>query len=296
MAVTRRAVLKGALASGVGVIAGSGGYGFLYERHQLEVTRATVRVVGLPPALAGLRIGFITDVHRSGLVSHDDVAQAVSALTIERPDLVILGGDYVTWGDRQYVRRSSGAAVRAAWRVRHPRQPRRRSRHAGGAWKVRRADVEGCTHAVADPQRNDRSGRHSFLDETPNRHRSPDARRRADDVPARARPAAVHRGGCARRAARAVRPHAWRPGGASSRRRPRRGEISRGRRARPARPDGHVREPGRGDDLPAGADQLSAGGGGAGPPACLNPPNTAWPASIQTQSTAANPACLSQTK
>ena len=103
MAVTRRAVLKGALASGVGVIAGSGGYGFLYERHQLEVTRATVRVVGLPPALAGLRIGFITDVHRSGLVSHDDVAQAVSALTIERPDLVILGGDYVTWGDRQYV-------------------------------------------------------------------------------------------------------------------------------------------------------------------------------------------------
>ena len=101
--MTRRAVLKGALASGVGVIAGSGGYGFLYERHQLEVTRATVRVVGLPPALAGLRIGFITDVHRSGLVSHDDVAQAVSALTLERPDLVILGGDYVTWGDRQYV-------------------------------------------------------------------------------------------------------------------------------------------------------------------------------------------------
>ncbi len=103
MAVTRRAVLKAALASGVGVIAGSGGYGFLYERHQLEVTRATVRVVGLPPALAGLRIGFITDVHRSRLVSHDDVAQAVSALTLERPDLVILGGDYVTWGDRQYV-------------------------------------------------------------------------------------------------------------------------------------------------------------------------------------------------
>jgi len=103
MAVTRRAVLKGALASGVGVVAGGGGYGFLYERHELEVTRTAVGVAGLPPALAGLRIGFITDVHRSRLVSHDDVAQAVSALTIERPDLVILGGDYVTWGDRQYV-------------------------------------------------------------------------------------------------------------------------------------------------------------------------------------------------
>jgi predicted MPP superfamily phosphohydrolase len=103
MAVTRRAVLKGVLASGVGVIAGGGGYGYLYERHELGVTRTAVPVVGLPPALAGLRIGLITDVHRSGLVSHDDVAQAVSALTLERPDLVILGGDYVTWGDRQYV-------------------------------------------------------------------------------------------------------------------------------------------------------------------------------------------------
>ena len=103
MAVTRRAVLKGVLASGVGVIAGSGGYGYVYERHELQVTRTAVPVVGLPPTLAGLRIGLITDVHRSGLVSHEDVAQAVSALSLERPDLVILGGDYVTWGDRQYV-------------------------------------------------------------------------------------------------------------------------------------------------------------------------------------------------
>ena len=31
-------------------------------------------------------------------------------------------------------------------------------------------------------------------------------------------------------------------------------------------------------------------------PACLNPPNTAWPACSQQQSTAANPACRSQTR
>jgi predicted MPP superfamily phosphohydrolase len=109
MAVTRRAVLKGVLASGVGVIAGSGGYGYIYERHELEVTRATVPVIGLPPALAGLRIGLMTDVHRSYWVSHDDVTHAVAKMMNEQPDLIVLGGDYVTWGDRNYVRPSAEA-------------------------------------------------------------------------------------------------------------------------------------------------------------------------------------------
>jgi uncharacterized protein len=103
MGVTRRAVLKALLATGTGALTGAGTYGYFFERHALVVTREIIPIVGLPPALAGFRIGLITDVHRSGLVSHEDVARAVNALTSERPDLVILGGDYVTWGDRQYV-------------------------------------------------------------------------------------------------------------------------------------------------------------------------------------------------
>ncbi len=55
MAITRRAVLRGALVAGAGTLAGAGAYGYAYERHALEVTRATVPVTGLPPALAGLR-------------------------------------------------------------------------------------------------------------------------------------------------------------------------------------------------------------------------------------------------
>src|SRR5262249_11966356 len=62
-----------------------------------------VAVDGLPPGLAGLRIGLLTDVHRSLLVSDDDVSAAVKALMGERPDLIVLGGDYVTWGDRRFV-------------------------------------------------------------------------------------------------------------------------------------------------------------------------------------------------
>ena len=77
MRVTRRAVLKGVLATGVGAVTGGGAYGYLYERHELEVTRATIPVIGLPPALGGLRIGLLTDVHRSRWVSHDDVMHAV---------------------------------------------------------------------------------------------------------------------------------------------------------------------------------------------------------------------------
>src|SRR6185436_14019295 len=103
MAITRREVLKAVAGTGVAVLGGTGAYGFLYERHAIELTRATVPVVGLPSGLIGLRIGLLTDVHRSRWVSHDDVIHAVAALMNEQPDLIVLGGDYVTWGDRQYV-------------------------------------------------------------------------------------------------------------------------------------------------------------------------------------------------
>lgn len=107
--MTRRAVLKGALVVGTGTLAGTGVYGYAYERHELEVTRATVPVTGLPAALAGLRVGLITDIHRSLFVSHNDVARAVAALMGEKPELIVLGGDYVTWRDRDYINPSAEA-------------------------------------------------------------------------------------------------------------------------------------------------------------------------------------------
>src|SRR6476661_8806526 len=109
MPVTRRALLKTLAAGGLGVIGGPAAYGYLYERHEISVTRATLPVTGLQPALAGLRIGLITDTHRSRWVSHDDIDRAVRALTAQHPDLIVLGGDYVTWGNRQYVAPSAEA-------------------------------------------------------------------------------------------------------------------------------------------------------------------------------------------
>jgi len=101
--ITRRTMLKGLLAAGVGAATGASAYGFLYARHQLEVTRESIGVTGLPAALDGLRIGMLTDIHRSRWVSHEDVSDAVTMLMAERTDLIILGGDYVTLLDRQYV-------------------------------------------------------------------------------------------------------------------------------------------------------------------------------------------------
>jgi predicted MPP superfamily phosphohydrolase len=112
MAVTRRAALKTLAALSLGAVSGGGAYGFLYGRHRLGVTRTAVPVLDLPPPLSGLRIGLLTDIHRSRWVSDDDVAEAVTALMNERPDLIVLGGDYVTWGDRHYVWPSARALHR----------------------------------------------------------------------------------------------------------------------------------------------------------------------------------------
>jgi predicted MPP superfamily phosphohydrolase len=103
MVVNRRAALKGLVATTVGAVTGAGAYGAAYERHHIGTTDATLPVSGLPPALDGLRIGFLTDVHHSPMVPAADIRVAVEMLAAARPDLIVLGGDYVTWGDRTYV-------------------------------------------------------------------------------------------------------------------------------------------------------------------------------------------------
>jgi predicted MPP superfamily phosphohydrolase len=103
MPMTRRTALKLVGSAGIGVAAGTFAYGFWYGRESLEITRADLAVAGLPRALDGLRIGLMTDIHRSQWVSADDVARAVALVMKEAPDLIVLGGDYVTWGDRRYV-------------------------------------------------------------------------------------------------------------------------------------------------------------------------------------------------
>jgi len=103
MPLTRRAAIKGMVATAVGAFTGAGAYGVAYERHHVALTEAALPVSGLPPALDGLRIGLITDIHHSAMVPAEDVRAAIDLITTAHPDLIVLGGDYVTWGDRAYV-------------------------------------------------------------------------------------------------------------------------------------------------------------------------------------------------
>src|SRR5262245_6192660 len=109
--MTRRTALKTLALGAAAVGGGTAGYGFAVGRHQLSLTRAPIGVSSLPAALTGLRIGLLTDIHRSIWVSHEDVSRAVSAIMAERPDLIVLGGDYISWGaqDRSYVGPSAEA-------------------------------------------------------------------------------------------------------------------------------------------------------------------------------------------
>lgn len=103
MLLTRRAALKGVFVGGVGAVAGTAAYGVAYERHHLGATEAELPVAGLPPALNGVRIALLTDIHHSALVGADDVRAAVDLALSRKPDLIVLGGDYVTQSDRKFV-------------------------------------------------------------------------------------------------------------------------------------------------------------------------------------------------
>jgi predicted MPP superfamily phosphohydrolase len=102
MVITRRAFLRTGMAGGLGLV-GAATYGFVYERHRVSLTRANVTVTDLPAALDGVRIGILTDLHHSALVPQQDILNAAQLLMSERPDVIALLGDYVTWSDRRYA-------------------------------------------------------------------------------------------------------------------------------------------------------------------------------------------------
>lgn len=103
MPFTRRAALKGLLATTVGAATGTVAYGVSHERHRLGLTEVDLTVAALPPALDGLRVGFMTDIHHSQTVPAEDVLRAVDLLMSARTDLIALGGDYVTRADRAFI-------------------------------------------------------------------------------------------------------------------------------------------------------------------------------------------------
>jgi predicted MPP superfamily phosphohydrolase len=72
----------------------------LWRRKRLIVERREIEVTGLAPAFDGYRIAFLSDLHYSALVPSWWIAAAVrSALELE-PDVILLGGDYLSHNAR----------------------------------------------------------------------------------------------------------------------------------------------------------------------------------------------------
>ena len=100
MAITRRAALKTLVAHPASALSAAPACTAISTAAtRSKSPHATIPVTGLPPPLRGLRIGLMTDIHRSRWVPTRMSRTPSALLMAEQPDLVVLGGDYVTWGD-----------------------------------------------------------------------------------------------------------------------------------------------------------------------------------------------------
>jgi uncharacterized protein len=106
MRITRRRFLAGLGAAGAAV----GADAFGLEAHRVVVSRHNVRVPGLPPALAGLRIAQIADVHLPG--NQLAARHALEHVQRERPEIVLLNGDMTESADAAGEVREFAAAAR----------------------------------------------------------------------------------------------------------------------------------------------------------------------------------------
>jgi predicted MPP superfamily phosphohydrolase len=96
--ITRRGFIAGASAAGIGLATYSG----THARHEFEVTHRTFAIRNLPDAFVGFRFVQISDLH---LVEYtepwflEEMVRQVNALS---PELVLITGDFVSRGPREF--------------------------------------------------------------------------------------------------------------------------------------------------------------------------------------------------
>lgn len=80
-------------------VAGAAGaaYATMHEPQSPRLERITLRCPNLPPALDGLRIGQLSDMHLGMRFAAENTRWAVAQLAREAPDLLALTGDFVSY-------------------------------------------------------------------------------------------------------------------------------------------------------------------------------------------------------
>lgn len=71
----------------------------LLEPYLLTVEQRTIAFDDLPAAFDGLRVAFVSDIHRGPFLSQERLDQLVERVGNLRPDVVLLGGDYADDSD-----------------------------------------------------------------------------------------------------------------------------------------------------------------------------------------------------
>ncbi len=84
-----------------GVLAGavpfvSAAYGFIGERLRFQVREVEIPIANLPPALDGLRITQVSDIHIGSYMPVAQVRRAVGMANELRGDLIVVTGDFLT--------------------------------------------------------------------------------------------------------------------------------------------------------------------------------------------------------
>jgi len=88
----RRFLAASACAAAAGIYSGE------IERHWIEVSQRQVPLRGLSSAFDGLRIAQLSDIHLDEFTEPFFVRDAVNRINSLNPDIVVLTGDYVTYG------------------------------------------------------------------------------------------------------------------------------------------------------------------------------------------------------
>src|SRR5262245_18887386 len=76
-------------------------WGFFIEPNHLVVNQQTIQIENWPAELSGLRIAVIGDIHTDDrFINEDKLRQLVDLTNAQKPDLVVLLGDYIQGGRR----------------------------------------------------------------------------------------------------------------------------------------------------------------------------------------------------
>jgi predicted MPP superfamily phosphohydrolase len=92
----RRAFFRGAAYFAAGLPFVAGAYGFFKERLSFQIQKIEIPVADLPPALDGLRIVQLSDIHAGDFMPRSEIRRAVAMANDLGADLAVVTGDFIT--------------------------------------------------------------------------------------------------------------------------------------------------------------------------------------------------------